>query len=79
MKNPVNPVSVSAQEPNACAAAESSVPTPHAIPSLLSDDVIVSEDYERILGLLETGTPVVFVTGNAGTGKTTLIRYLRRP
>lgn len=53
-------------------------PQPRAFSELPSDDIIVSEDYERILGLLEAGTPVVFVTGNAGTGKTTLIRYLRR-
>jgi hypothetical protein len=78
MKNPVDPVSATAQEPNAYAAAESSGPAPRAFSELPSDDIIVSEDYERILGLLETGTPVVFVTGNAGTGKTTLIRYLRR-
>ncbi len=78
MKNPTNPISATAQELNAHAAAESDGPTPHAFSELPSDDIIVSEDYERILDLLETGTPVVFVTGNAGTGKTTLIRYLRR-
>jgi len=53
-------------------------PQPRAFSELPSDDIIVSDDYERILRLLEAGTPVVFVTGNAGTGKTTLIRYLRR-
>ncbi|MCJ7796271.1 MAG: AAA family ATPase, partial [Thermoleophilia bacterium] len=74
----MDPVSATAQEPNAYATAESSGRGPPVFSEPPSDDIIVSADYERILGLLEKGTPVVFVTGNAGTGKTTLIRYLRR-
>ncbi|MGQ9696984.1 MAG: ATP-dependent DNA helicase [Armatimonadota bacterium] len=30
------------------------------------------------MSLLDSGSPVVFVTGKAGTGKSTLIRYLRK-
>lgn len=40
-------------------------------------DIQVIPEYTRIHQLLEHGTPVVFVTGNAGTGKTTLVHYLR--
>ena len=40
-------------------------------------DIQVIPEYTKIRQLLDHGTPVVFVTGNAGTGKSTLIRYLR--
>ncbi len=39
--------------------------------------MIVPEGYIEVRRLLESGAPLVFVSGNAGTGKTTLIRYLR--
>jgi hypothetical protein len=39
--------------------------------------MIVPEGYREVQRLLESGAPLVFVSGNAGTGKTTLIRYLR--
>jgi hypothetical protein len=45
--------------------------------SLPFDDIIVMDEYRTVCDLLEAGAPVVFVTGNAGTGKSTLIRYLR--
>jgi len=45
--------------------------------SLPFDDIIVMDEYRTVCALLEAGSPVVFVTGNAGTGKSTLIRYLR--
>ena len=41
------------------------------------DGIIVSEEYRTVQELLKTGYPIVFVTGNAGTGKTTLIHYLK--
>lgn len=41
------------------------------------DDIIVLQEYRTVCDLLAAGCPVVFVTGNAGTGKSTLIRYLR--
>ena len=40
-------------------------------------DMVVPQGYVKVLQLLQSGAPVVFVSGNAGTGKTTLIRYLR--
>ena len=39
-------------------------------------DVEVIPEYQFILEALEVGCPSLFVTGNAGTGKSTLIRWL---
>lgn len=41
------------------------------------DGVTITDEYKTIRALLEEGSQSVFVTGNAGTGKTMLIRYLR--
>ena len=46
-------------------------------PSDSIQDIQVIPEYMKIRQMLEHGTPVVFVTGNAGTGKTTLVYYLR--
>jgi hypothetical protein len=37
----------------------------------------ITPEYEKILALIQAGYPLIFVTGKAGTGKSTLIRYLR--
>lgn len=51
------------------------------VPSLISknplEGVHISDEYRTVKSLLDAGCPVVFVTGNAGTGKSTLIQYLR--
>ncbi len=39
--------------------------------------IVVTQEYTKVRHLLESGCPLVFLTGGAGTGKTTLIRYLR--
>jgi len=46
------------------------------------DEIVITEEYKTILEILESDypeadCPVIFVTGNAGTGKSTLISYLR--
>jgi ATP-dependent DNA helicase PIF1 len=41
------------------------------------EGIHVTEEYKKVRSILEDGCPVVFVTGNAGTGKSTLIHYLR--
>jgi ATP-dependent DNA helicase PIF1 len=43
----------------------------------LSEDIEVTDEYKKVLGWLKAGAPIVFVSGKAGTGKTTFIRYLR--
>lgn len=39
--------------------------------------ITVTEEYLHVKGLLESGYQLVFVSGKAGTGKSTLIHYLR--
>ncbi len=41
-----------------------------------SDELIVTESYLRIRDALKEKAPVVFVSGHAGSGKTTLIRWI---
>jgi len=41
------------------------------------DEIVITKEYEKIREKLEEGFPVIFVTGKAGTGKSTLISYLR--
>lgn len=41
------------------------------------EGIVVTPEYLHVVQVIETGCPVVFVTGNAGTGKSTLIHYLR--
>ncbi|MEK7312968.1 MAG: AAA family ATPase [Deltaproteobacteria bacterium] len=41
------------------------------------DGIEVTEEYRRIYALLDKGSPMVFVSGKAGTGKTTLVHHLR--
>ncbi|MEI6914473.1 MAG: AAA family ATPase, partial [Armatimonadota bacterium] len=50
-------------------------PQPHADPLL--DGIQITDEYRLVERLLRADEPVVFVTGNAGTGKSTLIRYLK--
>jgi ATP-dependent DNA helicase PIF1 len=46
-------------------------------PQPASAPMVVPGGYLEVQRLIEAGSPLVFVSGNAGTGKTTLIRYLR--
>jgi ATP-dependent exoDNAse (exonuclease V) alpha subunit len=41
------------------------------------EGITITEEYLKVKGLLEAGCQTVFVSGKAGTGKSTLIRYLR--
>lgn len=42
------------------------------------DGITVTEEYKMVRNLLEMSCPLVLVSGNAGTGKSTLIHYLRK-
>lgn len=43
------------------------------------EGIEITEEYQKVKTLIdmEEGFPIIFVSGKAGTGKTTLIRYLR--
>lgn len=52
---------------------KTSAPTPEA----REPEVIeILPEYEFVLGAIKSGFPAVFVTGRAGTGKSTMIRFL---
>ncbi len=42
----------------------------------LLEDIEITDEYRTVAELIESGFPIVFVSGKAGTGKTTLIRHL---
>lgn len=71
----IEPVDVS--ELNRRATREVERPSPKAALRDPLDGIVITDEYKKVRALLEAGCPVVFVTGNAGTGKSTLIRYLR--
>ncbi len=41
-----------------------------------TDTIVVLPEYQFVLEAIEGGCPAIFVTGRAGTGKSTLIRFL---
>lgn len=47
-------------------------------PATPPEDLVVTKEYAAIRHLLEAGCPLLLVSGKAGTGKSTLIRYLRQ-
>jgi ATP-dependent DNA helicase PIF1 len=46
--------------------------------SSVLDDIEITDEYKKVFEWLRVGAPIVFVSGKAGTGKTTFIRYLRQ-
>jgi ATP-dependent DNA helicase PIF1 len=54
-------------------------PAPPSVPNAPSplQGIEVSPEYEEVLRLIGSEIPVVFVSGKAGTGKSTLIHYIR--
>ena len=42
------------------------------------DGVEITHEYEQVRALIDQKAPLIFVTGKAGTGKSTLIKYLRK-
>lgn len=71
----IKPVDIG--ELNRRATRESSREGPRPVPKNPLEGVHISDEYRIVESLLNSGCPVVFVTGNAGTGKSILIQYLR--
>ena len=42
-----------------------------------SSEIEITPDYQAVIEAIERHDPYIFVSGKAGTGKTTLIGYLR--
>ena len=63
--------------PGSPAAAPGESASEAAARRAAAEPIVIPEGYVRVRELLAAGAPLVFVSGNAGTGKTTLIRYLR--
>ncbi|MCK4919253.1 MAG: AAA family ATPase [Candidatus Omnitrophica bacterium] len=42
------------------------------------EEIEITDEYKEIFEWIKAGAPIVFVTGKAGTGKTTFVRYLRQ-
>ncbi len=40
-------------------------------------DIEVTQNYKDVLGFLDAGVPAIFISGKAGTGKSTLIKWLQ--
>ena len=62
---------------DAVAAATTDATPKGVIPQVEPAPMVVPDGYLEVQRLIEAGSPLVFVSGNAGTGKTTLVRYLR--
>lgn len=71
----ITPVSVGDLNRHATIDRPKPAPAPPPPDPLAGIEVI--EEYKRVKGLLEAGFPIVFVSGKAGTGKSTLIHYIR--
>lgn len=51
---------------------------PKPIPQDLPQNIEITPEYKEIVQWIESNAPVIFVTGKAGTGKTTFVHYLRQ-
>jgi energy-coupling factor transporter ATP-binding protein EcfA2 len=70
----MQPVNIGELNKQATRESSSKVQIPSGNPL---EGIEISEEYKNVQSLIEAGFPAVFVTGNAGTGKSTLIQYLR--
>lgn len=63
---------ITAMDPDLPSKIRIKVPR-HVEPTL--DEIDWNEEFDRAYNLMESSSPCVFVTGNPGTGKSTLLRY----
>lgn len=52
------------------------LPTSTTITPFNAGDVVVTDEYRAVLQAIDARAPIVFVSGKAGTGKSTLIQWL---
>lgn len=71
-----SPISVQSAPQKKAPLRPATTPMPAAQPFDLQD-VEVNEDFQKALHLIEEGNESLFITGKAGTGKSTLLRYFR--
>lgn len=54
---------------------EPTIKVVESAPSVAPDELVINDEWKTVLALLNDGTENVFVTGEAGTGKTTLMGH----
>lgn len=62
---------------NTAATSKPRKPSVFPKPRISLEDIQITDEYKKVLQIIESGCPIVFVTGKAGTGKSTLIQYIR--
>jgi hypothetical protein len=72
----ITPIKVRELDRNATLVEPTSTRRESARPP--EEEFEVTDEYVTVHKLIDAGIPIIFVSGKAGTGKTTLIRYLRR-
>lgn len=60
------------------ATHQSSPSKPAAFPEDTMSGIVITEEFKKTMALIDAKAPVVFVTGRAGTGKSTLIQEVIR-
>jgi ATP-dependent DNA helicase PIF1 len=62
---------------NTAATSRLQNPSVFPKPRISLEDIQITDEYKKVLQIIESGYPIVFITGKAGTGKSTLIQYIR--
>ena len=60
------------------ATHQSSPSKPAAFPEDPTSEIEITEDFKKAMALIEANAPAVFITGRAGTGKSTFIQFIRK-
>ena len=60
------------------ATHQSSPSKPAAFPEDTTSGIEITEDFKKAMALIEEKAPAIFITGRAGTGKSTFIQLIRK-